>query len=339
MNRATVDRRDRDRPPPGRRAGDVPRAGRPARGARPAGLRTRVLLRIGSRPMWKRIALAAAAALLTLPAAAQARVTQAETVLPPGQLGLRADRRTSEPAPGRPAGLVPVVRVQARGLRPARDERDAVHRRDDHARRVRRPEHPRRQRPRPVEGRRLRGRAGPARPARAVPARDPGPPRRGARRSRAASASDIVARRDYYTTAELQRMLKQLPGLAARTLRRVRRGRQRVDRQGRRRPDAGAARVHAARPHAGAVAGGRLGLDRRPARAHDPERRRQRARRTGRRCASSAPSASTACCRCGARARSRRSRPSAGKFPSTPGRTRKDERVGFKRSQQVPQAA
>jgi penicillin G amidase len=37
--------------------------------------------------MWRRIALAAVAALLTLPVAAQARVTQAETVLPPGNSG------------------------------------------------------------------------------------------------------------------------------------------------------------------------------------------------------------------------------------------------------------
>ena len=41
---------DRDRPPPGRRAGDVPRPGRPARGARPAVLRTRAVRRIVSPP-------------------------------------------------------------------------------------------------------------------------------------------------------------------------------------------------------------------------------------------------------------------------------------------------
>ena len=81
-----------------------------------------------------------------------------------------------------------------------------------------------------------------------------------------------------------------------------------MDRQGRRRPDEGAARVHAARPQAVAVAGGRLGLDRRPARAHDPERRRQRAGELGGAAQARAEALQQRCCRCAARARSRRSR-------------------------------
>ena len=115
-------RRDRDRPPPGRRAGHVPRARRPARGARPAGLRTRVLLRISSRTMSRRIALAAVAALLDVARCRSGARDAGRDRAAPGQLGLRADCRTSQPAPGRPAGLVPVVHVQACGLRSARDE-------------------------------------------------------------------------------------------------------------------------------------------------------------------------------------------------------------------------
>ena len=107
-------------------------------------------------------------------------MVRAETILPPGQSGF-VPTSGHESAPDRPAGAVPVVRVQARGVRPAGRDRDAVRRRDHHPRRVRRPERPRGERPRPVEGRRLRDGAGPPRAARAVPPGHPGPARRAAR--------------------------------------------------------------------------------------------------------------------------------------------------------------
>ena len=125
-------------------------------------------------------------------------------------------------------------------------------------------------------------------------------------------------------------MLNRLPRRPARPLRRLRRRRQRLARRSRGDPRCSRSSSRAA-ARAGAVDGARLGRDRRPARAHDPVRRRPRARQLA------------ALRKLGAKrfdalmplrraARSRPSRPPTGRFPSTPGRSRKDERHGFKRS-------
>ena len=59
--------------------------------------------------------------------------------------------------------------------------------------------------------------------------------------------------------------------------------------------------------------------------------------RTGARCARSAPSASRGCCRCARRARRSPCPPPRGASRRQPGRSRSDEKRGYKASQQVPQ--
>jgi hypothetical protein len=162
---------------------------------------------------------------------------------------------------------------------PAGDHRHG-RRRDDHARLLRRAERACGQRPRTLDRRRLRDGAGPARPARAVPARDPGPAGRGARRVAAAGRHRRPPRLLHAGRAAAD--AAPVAGAATRAVRRLCRGRQPVARPARGRPVAAADRVRAARAHPGAVAGARLGLGRRPAGAHDPERRGPRAAELGR---------------------------------------------------------
>ena len=194
---------------------------------------------------------------------------------------LRPARRAArEPAPDRPGVAVRVVRLQARGLLPAGPDRVAEARRDHHARRLRRTERPGRLGGRRVVRRRLRSRPGPARGARAVPARDAGPPRRGARREPSAGRHRGPPR--LLHAEPVAPPATQAAGLAAGPLRRLRRGRQRLDPARRRRPVAAAARVRAAQPHARALEAAGLGHDWRPARPHRAVGRRAGARELAR---------------------------------------------------------
>ena len=108
-----------------------------------------------------------------------------------------------------------------------------------------------------------------------------GPARRGARRGPAAVRHRGAARL-LHARPSCAPQLRQAARGAARALRRLRRGRQRLDRARRGRPVAAPARVRAARPDAGAVDGARLRRDRRPARPHRAVRRRPRARELAR---------------------------------------------------------
>ncbi len=180
-----------------------------------------------------------------------------------------------QPAPDRPDPALRVVHVQARGLRSARHGRIAARRGDDHARRVRRSEHPREHRSRRLVRGRLRRRPGPPGGARAVPPLDPGPARRGARQGPAAvrhrGAPGLLHE------GRAAQAAQPPAGRAARALRRLRRGRQRLAGARQRRPVGQAARAGAARPHPGPVDAGGLRGDRRLPRPHGAERRRRRA--------------------------------------------------------------
>ena len=144
---------------------------------------------------------------------------------------------------------------------------------------------------------------------------------------------DIVARRDYYTLPELRRMLNRLPPPLRARFDAYAEGVNLWLAQTAGRSLAAPAGVRAAQPDARAVARGRLGLGRRPARAHDPERRRSRARelegaaQARRQALQPLPAAALE------PTRSRPSPPPRAASRPTPGRTRKDERAGFKRSQ------
>ena len=100
-----------------------------------------------------------------------------------------------------------------------------------------------------VVRRRLRGRAGPARGARAVPPLDPGPARRGARRE-PAGVRHRRAPRLLHARRAARASSRKPARRAAGALRRLRRRRQRLDRARGRRPVAAPARVRAARPDA-----------------------------------------------------------------------------------------
>ena len=95
-------------------------------------------------------------------------------------------------------------------------------------------------------------------------------------------ASDIVARRDFYTPAELRAQIRGLPAALRARFESYAGGRQRLDRPRRGRPVAAPARVRAARAGPGAVDGARLRGDRRAARPHGALRRRARARELAR---------------------------------------------------------
>ena len=191
----------------------------------------------------------------------------------------RACSRPGSPASSRPTGqpdnphltdqvaLFESLRLQARRLRPAGRGRDAARRRDDHARRLRRPERARRLGARRVVRRRLRGRPGPARGARAVPPLDPGPARRGARRGPAAVRHRGPPRLLHARGAARASCAACRPR-CARASTRYAEGVNAWIARVRRRPVAAPARARAARPHAGAVDAARLGGDRRPARPH-----------------------------------------------------------------------
>ena len=290
--------------------------------------------------MRKSVALAAmTAALLTMPAAAQARVIRAETVLPPGQSGFVPESGTNphltdqlalfQSFAFKPAGfdLPGTAETPFAGVTITRDAYGV-------------PERPRGQRPRPVEGRRLRRGAGPPRAARAVPPRDR---RAGSPRCSATSRleSDIVARRDYYTPARAAADAQPPAGVAARALRRLRR---RASTPGSRKvaadPSHAAARVRALEPHPGAVAAGRLRVDRRPARAHDPERRRRRARQLGGAAQARRRSASRSSCRCAARGQVATVPGVGGPLPvARPAARARTSGIGYKRSRKFLQAA
>ena len=127
-------------------------------------------------------------------------VRSAESVLPPGQSGFVPPRLDAEPAPDRPGRAVRDLRLQAGGLRPARRDRDAARRRDDHARRLRRAERARRH-----DGRLWFGAGYAVAQDRLVELEL----FRRATQGRLAEIlgktrleDDIVARRDYYTRAE-----------------------------------------------------------------------------------------------------------------------------------------
>ena len=214
--------------------------------------------------------------MLALPAAAEpAGVRSAESRAAARAVRVRAAGGSAgEPAPHRPAGAVRVVRVQARGLRPAGRDRVAARRRDDHARRVRR-----------------------ARTCAAGSERDAwfgagyavAQDRlvelelfRRSTQGRLAEvlgesrlASDIVARRDYYTRAELRRQLNRQPADLRARFDAYAEGVNAWLARVARRPGAAPARARAARADAGAVDAARLGGDRRPARPHGAERRRR----------------------------------------------------------------
>ena len=85
-------------------------------------------------------------------------------------------------------------------------------------------------------------------------------------------ADDVVARRDYYTLRELRRHARAVPAALRARFDAYADGinlwlaRLQAD------PSLRPTEFAAAQPHPRAVARGRLGLGRRPARAHDPER-------------------------------------------------------------------
>ena len=145
---------------------------------------------------WSRRAALAVAALLALasPAAAQAGVLSAETVLPPGQSGfVPPDGQPDNPHLDDQIALFEAFAFKPAGFDQPGSRRVAARRRDDHARRLRRAERPGRIEPRRLVRRGLRRRPGPPGRARAVPARKPGPPRRGAGREPARVATSSRA--------------------------------------------------------------------------------------------------------------------------------------------------
>ncbi len=141
----------------------------PAHGGRRRPSLTRVIRRV----------LLAAVASICVAAPAHAAVLEAEDVLPPGPERLRLDRRGRVghrlAAPHRPGRALQLVRLQVADVRPAGDDGVPAAGRGDRPRRLRRPRDHRRERLRRLVGGRLRGRPGPAVPARALPPRDQRP--------------------------------------------------------------------------------------------------------------------------------------------------------------------
>jgi penicillin G amidase len=281
--------------------------------------------------MRRSIALAAVAALFTLPAAAQARVTQAETVLPPGNSGFVPTAGLPNPHLDDQLGLYQSFAFKPAGFNlPGTSEtpftgvtitRDTygvpnVHAGNDHDlwkgvgyavaqdRLVQLELFRRATQGRLAEIPTLEGRIG----------------------------DDIIARRDYYTIPELQRMLKKLPASL--------RARFGAYAEG---VNAWIAKVNAD-PTKVPLEFTLLGLKMSPWRAVDSASIGVQLARTipsgdGNELANwealhkLGPKRFNSLLPLRRKGQVATIPASAGKFPSTPGRTRKDERVGFKRSQ------
>ena len=243
-------------------------------------------------------------------------------------VGLRAPH-WDESAADPPARAVPVVRVQAGRVRSAGGDRVAVRRRDHHPRRLRRPERPRRERPDLwwASATRSRRTAWCSSSCSAAP---PGPARRAARPDRL--QSDIVARRDYSTPRPSSSACSTAARSPARPLRRLRRRvstptspscRRTPSMQPLRVRRCSAAQDGPVDPLDSASVGVQL------ARTIPKDDGRELENWAGAGARSEALQVLPAAARAGQVATIPAS---AGRFPSTPGRTREDERIGFKRS-------
>ena len=212
---------------------------------------------------------------------------RAGTTLPPGQSGFVSisglTSGTGSPHLTDQLGLYTSFPAQAGRVRDrrCRRDRDSARGREDHPRQLRGSLHHRRHGQQPLVRRRLRGRRGPALPARSIPPRDPGSSVRDPGRRLARGRPDRPPRLLHARRAgpAVRKALARPAG----PLPQLHRRRQRLHGQGPPRPDqaaGGVRRRRAAEP--AAVDGARLARHRRLPRPHRAFRRRPRAQQPAR---------------------------------------------------------